>query len=273
MLGAVIGDIAGSRFEGFRRNYRAKDFEFFHEDCHFTDDSVMTLAVARAFLSCAPDFSDLAAAAAASMRHFGRQYPHAGYGRYFKAWFMKDDAPPYGSYGNGSAMRVSAAGWVGQSLDEVKMLSEKVTAVTHNHEEGIKGAEAAAVAVYLARTGKKIPEIKEHITENYYKIDFTIDSLRPTYRTDISCQGSVPEALEAFFESRDYEDAVRTAVSLGGDSDTIAAICGGVAEAYYGIPPGMRARGMVYLDASLLAVVRDFEEKYPPENAGNRKMR
>lgn len=268
MLGAVIGDIAGSRFEGFRRNCRAKDFEFFHKYCHFTDDSVMTLAVARALLSCAPDFSDLSDVAAALMRHFGRTYPHAGYGRYFKAWFMQDDAPPYGSYGNGSAMRASACGWAGRNLAEVKMLSGKVTAVTHNHEEGIKGAEAAAVAVYLARTGKKIPEIKEYITENYYKIDFTIDSLRPTYRTDISCQGSVPEALEAFFESTDYEDAVRTAVSLGGDSDTIAAICGGVAEAYYGIPHGMRALGMTYLDAMLLAVVEDFEKKYPPKECG-----
>lgn len=268
MLGAVIGDIAGSRFEVFRRNYRAKDFEFFHEICRFTDDSVMTLAIARALLSCAPDFSDLSENAVSSMREYGRAYPYVGYGSYFKAWFMSDIAGPYGSYGNGATMRASACGWVGRNIKEVRMLAKKVTEVTHNHWQGINGARAAAVAVYLARKGKSIPEIKEHITKNYYKIDFTIDGIRDTYMTDISCQGSVPQAMEAFFESRDYEDAIRMAISLGGDSATIAAICGGVAEAYYGIHYNIRMKGLVFLDGMLLDTVDDFERKYPPKVTG-----
>ena len=258
MIGAIIGDIVGSRFEFDENNIKTKDFELFHEDCEWTDDSLMTVAVAAALMKWRDEGGDLRQIATKAMRDFAQAIPCGGYGGRFADWLFGDDPQPYNSWGNGSAMRVSACGWVGESLEEVKSLSLQVTDITHNHPEGIKGAEATAVAIWLARQGWKIPEIRAHIVENYYSIDFTLDEIRPTYHMDESCQGSVPQALEAFFESTSFEDAIRNAVSIGGDSDTIAAIAGSVAEAYWGVPNEFAAKAESYLEPEMAEVLRIF---------------
>ena len=263
MIGAIVGDIVGSRFEWHNR--KSKRFTFLKEQgksrhpCFFTDDSVMTLAVAAAILDWRGGAGDLGACAVRRMQEFGRRFPDAGYGGYFYHWLHADNPQPYNSWGNGSAMRVSACGWAGRTLDEVKALSRAVTEVTHNHPEGIKGAEATAVATFLARTGKSMEEIKEVVVRDYYPLDFTLDEIRPGYEFDVSCQGSVPPALEAFFESTSFEDAIRNAISIGGDSDTIAAITGAVAGAYYGVPEDIREKAETFLDAHLLETLYAFE--------------
>lgn len=262
MLGAVIGDIVGSRFEW--NNYRAKDFEFLTYKCSPTDDSIMTLALAQAILESKPDHSDLAENAVKQMQLIGRRYPNCGYGGSFRRWMFSDHPKPYNSYGNGAAMRVSAAGFAAGSLDEAKLMSHCITAVTHNHPEGLKGAEATIVAIYMAREGKSILEIRDFIDKNYYPMDFKLDSIRDSYQFNETCQETVPQALMAFFESTGFEDAVRNAVSIGGDSDTIAAITGGIAEAYYGIPASIRKYALTFLDEDLLKIVVAFENKYPP---------
>ena len=265
MLGAIIGDIAGSRFEFHNR--RSKEFTLLHPKCYFTDDSVMSLAVCQALLRTAPDFQNLDKEAVACMREIGQLYPNCGYGGHFGMWVFLPDPKPYHSYGNGAAMRVSGCGWAARSLEEAKRLSEAVTAVTHDHPEGLKGAESTATAIWLARSGKSKEEIRVYITENYYPIDFTLDGIRRTYRFHETCQDSVPQAFEAFFESADFEDTIRNAVSIGGDSDTIAAIAGSVAEAYYGIPAGLREQAAAYLDERLSEILTAFESKFPPKIA------
>ena len=223
MLGAIIGDIVGSVYEW--DNIKTKDFPLFSEKGSFTDDTVMTIAVADALMKGGtPDeFID-------SMKEIGRQYPNSGYGGGFSNWLFSDDREPYNSWGNGSAMRVSPCGWVAKSLDEAEALAEKSASVTHNHPEGIKGAQATAAAIYLARTGTKKDKIKEYIESNYgYDLRRTLDEIRPVYRFNESCQETVPEAIIAFLESTDFEDAFRNAISLGGDSDTLAAITGSIA--------------------------------------------
>lgn len=265
MLGAIIGDIAGSRFEFHNR--RSKNFTLLHENCAFTDDSVMSLAVCEALLRTAPDFRNLDREAIACMREIGQPYPHCGYGGRFYHWMYTDDPEPYHSYGNGAAMRVSGCGWAAGSLEEAKSLSKAVTAVTHDHPEGLKGAESTAAAIYLAREGRSKDEIRDYITKNYYPIGFTLDEIRDTYQFSETCQKSVPQAFEAFFESAGFEDAIRGAVSIGGDSDTIAAIAGSVAEAYYGIPAALRERAAAFLDGRLSKILIAFEKRYPPKIA------
>ena len=260
MIGAIAGDIIGSRFEWI--NYKGKDFELFTDHCDFTDDSVMSLAVCHALLHSEADFSDLRKQARYSMQRIGQNYPYCGYGERFSTWMFEICPLPYNSFGNGAAMRVSGCGYAASSLDEVKRLSKAVTEVSHNHPEGLKGAEATAVAVFLARTGHSKDEIQEHIRQHYYPIDFTLDQIRPDYRFDVTCQGSVPQALEAFFESTDYEDAIRNAISIGGDSDTIGAITGGIAGAYYGVPESIRKKAISYLDKTLIGILEEFEERY-----------
>lgn len=262
MLGAIIGDIVGSRFEW--DNYRAKDFDLLTYKCFPTDDSVMSLAIAKAILISKPDHSDLSKNAVECMRGIGRNYPDCGYGGSFYNWMFSDAPKPYNSYGNGAAMRVSSVGFAAESLDEAKVMSRLVTEVTHNHPEGIKGAEAAAVAVYMAKSGSSIPEIRDYIDGNYYSMDFTLDGIRETYKFNETCQDTVPQALEAFFESTGFENAIRNAISIGGDSDTLAAICGGVAEAYYGIPTDIRKHALTFLDERLMELLVTFENKYPP---------
>ena len=246
MFGAIVGDIAGSRFE--MHNCRSKEIRLFDPQCRPTDDTIMTLAVAAALMEPWESAHELGTFAIEWMQRLGRRYPDCGFGGGFWRWIHTELPLPYGSYGNGAAMRVSPVGLCAQSEDDVKRMSRAVTEVSHDHPEALKGAEAAAMAVYLARTGASKEAIRERIERDYYRIDFTLDSIRETYAFDVSCQGSVPQALEAFFESTSFEDAIRNAISIGGDSDTIAAIAGSVAEVYYGVPEDMAREAEGYLD-------------------------
>jgi len=257
MLGAIIGDIVGSRFEF--NNHKSKDFELFAKGCSVTDDSIMTLAIAKAILSCGGDWERLGENAVKYMQMVGRKYPGCGFGGMFGEWVFDDNPKPYNSFGNGAAMRVSPCGFIAQSEDEVKLLARKVTEVTHNHPEGLKGAEATAVAVFLARNGAMKNEIKERIEKDYYALDFNLDGIRKSYKFNETCQGTVPQAIMAFLESDSFEDAIRNAVSIGGDSDTLAAITGGIAEACYGIPPDLKNKALGYLDNKLRDIYTEWE--------------
>jgi len=249
MLGAIIGDIVGSIYEF--NNIKTKDFPLFSEKCKYTDDTVMTIAVADALMG-SDDF-------VSSMKKFGNLYPNAGYGGYFRKWLFSDDREPYKSWGNGSAMRVSPCAWVANSLEEAENLAMKSAVVTHNHPEGIKGAQATAAAIYLAHKGKSKAEIKEYIESKYkYNLSRTLNEIRPDYRFDESCQETVPEAIIAFLESTEFEDAIRNAISLGGDSDTLAAITGSIAEAAYGIPFEISEEAESYLDLALKESMLEF---------------
>lgn len=260
MLGAIIGDIVGSRFEW--NNIKTKEFDFLTYKCFATDDSIMSLAVAQAVIDCNGDCDKLCSTAIKCMQEIGRPYPNCGFGGMFYQWIYSENPKPYGSYGNGAAMRVSACGFAANSLDEAIVLSKAVTEVTHNHPEGIKGAEATTVAIYLARDGKSIPEIRDYIDKHYYPMNFTLDGIRDTYIFNETCQDTVPQAIMAFLESTDFEDAIRNAISIGGDSNTLAAITGGIAEAYYGIPAEIRKHALTFLDERLLSILNSFESKY-----------
>lgn len=271
MLGAIIGDIVGSVYEW--NNHRSKEFTLLTYKNYFTDDSVMSLALAKALLDAKPDHSNLGEMAVKYMQEVGRNYPNCGYGGGFYNWMFSNNPKPYNSYGNGAAMRVSACGFVANSIEEAKILSKKVTEVTHNHPEGIKGAEATAVAIYMAKTGSNIFEIRDYINKNYYPMNFKLDDIRETYKFNETCQETVPQAIEAFLESKSFEDAIRNAISIGGDSDTIAVITGGIAEAYYGIPTDIRKHALTYLDERLLKILVEFESKYPsPLEKGDVKI-
>ena len=260
MFGTIVGDVAGSRFEW--HNLKSKKFDLFSKDCRFTDDTVMSAAIAKALMQAKEDFSDLEEKTVKYMQEIGRKYPKCGFGGKFRLWVASDDPQPYGSYGNGSAMRVGPCGWVAKTIEEAKMLSEKVTKTTHNHPEGMKGAEAVAVAIFLARNGKSKDEIKKYIASNYYPMDFKLDEIRKDYHFDSSCQGSVPQAIKAFLEGENFEDVIRSAISIGGDSDTIAAIAGSIAEAYYGVPERLKEQTSKYLTKDLLLIINEFENKY-----------
>jgi len=256
MLGAVVGDIVGSRFEF--KNYKSKEFELFHADCFVTDDSIMTLAVAEAIMSCQGDYTKLYDATIASMRLIGPKYPCSGYGESFFRW-LYSDRKPYDSYGNGAAMRISPIAYLATSLAEVKKYSKAVTETTHNNVEGLKGSEAVACAIFLAREGKTQTEIKDFINSNYYDLNFTLADIRETYEFDVSCQESVPQAIVAFLEANSFEDAIRNAISIGGDADTIAAMTGSIAEAYFSIPEAISNKALTYLDEYQLDILQRFE--------------
>ena len=257
IYGAMIGDIVGSRFEF--NNYRKKDFELFTDWCFFTDDTIMTMAVAKAVQEYQKDKTkSLGDLAIYWMQRLGMGYPNCGYGIRFYGWMYAENPKPYNSFGNGAAMRVSACGNLGKTLDEVKFLSKAVTEVSHNHPEGIKGAEATAVCIFLALNGKSKEEIRDYVCKNYYKLDFTIDQIRPTYQFNETCQDTVPQAIEAFLESTSFEDAIRIAISVGGDSDTLAAITGSIAEAFYGIPSALKVKAKSYLDQTLLETLDEI---------------
>lgn len=225
MIGAIAGDMIGSVYEA--RPIKSKDFPLFHPRCRFTDDSVLTIAVAQAILTDG-DYRRW-------VWEIGRRHPRAGYGGSFIGWLQSSDPQPYNSWGNGSAMRVSPVGWAFETIDDVLLEAARTAEISHNHPEGIKGAQAAALSVFLARTVQDKGLIKEEITGRFgYDLDRTVDRIRPSYGFDISCRGTVPEAIVSFLEAGGYEDAVRNAVSLGGDSDTLACITGAIAEAYYG---------------------------------------
>jgi ADP-ribosylglycohydrolase len=259
MLGAIAGDIIGSVFEGkvAWMSARTPGFQpLFHRLCRFTDDTVLTVAVAEGILR-GGDLVDL-------FKDYARRYPGAGYGGTFRRWAASDDREPYQSWGNGSAMRVSPVGFAYDSLAEVLLRAKWTAEVTHDHPEGIKGAQAAAAAVFLARTGADKERIRDYIERKFgYRLDRSIDELRPGFEFDVSCRGTVPPAIRAFLDSTDYESAVRLAISLGGDADTLACIAGGIAQAYYGIPAEIRDRAMGELDESLRAIVEEFEGRFP----------
>jgi type I restriction enzyme M protein len=260
MIGAIVGDIVGSRFEW--NNIKTKIFTLFTPQCHFTDDSVMSLAICQALLQHMKG-TELSDAAVVQMQTIGRKYPDCGYGGTFFRWLQLDEPVPYHSWGNGAAMRVSGCGWAANSVDEAINLADAVTRVTHNHPEGMKGAEATATAVFLARTGKSMEEIRAYMEEYFYCVDFTLSEIRASYAFDESCQGTVPQALAAFYESTDFEDAIRNAISIGGDSDTIAAITGAIAGAYYGVPDTVRRQAMTFLDEPLTEILQEFERCFP----------
>ena len=266
MIGAIIGDIIGSPYEFTSHNYKAKNFPLFSARSRFTDDTVMTVAVAEALMNTIGGTDEaIKTAVVKSMQKWGKRYPHAGYGMRFSQWLCKKDPVPYYSFGNGSAMRVSSVAWLYDTLEDVRRVARLTAEVTHNHPEGIKGAEAVASAIFLAQKGHTKDEIRRYIEEEFsYDFSRTCDDIRPKYRMDESCQGSVPEAITAFFEGTDYEDVIRTAVSIGGDSDTIACIAGSIAEAFYGVPESLHNTAMELLldtGADLAAVCILFLNK------------
>lgn len=255
MIGAIVGDIIGSVYEW--NNIKTKDFQLFNRECTFTDDTVMTLAIAKGLMN-----GGNAAAFIKTMKKYGRIYPSAGYGGRFGRWLFSDEVNPYYSWGNGSAMRVSPVAWMFDTLSDVEKYAEISAAVTHNHPEGIKGAKATAAAIFLAKKGKIKCEIKAYVESKYgYDLSRTLDEIRPNYRFNESCQDTVPEAITAFLESVDFEDAIRNAISLGGDSDTLAAITGSIAEAAYNVPEEIKRKALSILDECLLDTYRQFFEK------------
>jgi ADP-ribosylglycohydrolase len=254
MLGAIAGDVIGSRFETV--GLKGKRFELFTSESQFTDDTVLTVAVADQLLTGCGYIE--------ALHDYFAAYPLAGYGGNFVGWAGRRERKPYGSWGNGSAMRVSPVAWAFDTLDEVLAEAERSAAVTHDHPEGVRGARAAAAAGFLARTGHTKDAIRDAITGRFgYDLSARLRDIRPDYQFDVSCQGSVPQSIIAFLESNDYEDAVRNAISLGGDADTMACIAGGIAEAFYGgVPATIRTETLARPDDRLRGVVEAFEERF-----------
>ena len=254
IIGAVIGDVIGSVFEW--NNIKKTDFDLFNPKCDFTDDTVLTIAVADCILN-KKDF-------AKTIWEYGRKYRGRGYGGSFRNWLQEDDLKPYGSFGNGSAMRASAVGFAYNDIETIMEVAKQSAEVTHNHPEGIKGAQATATAIFLARQGKSKQEIKDYITQTFdYNLDFTLDEIRPTYKFDVTCQGSVPQAIVAFLESSDFENAIRLAISIGGDSDTIACVTRGIASAFYKhIPTEIMNFVVDKLPSEYIEIMNKFDEHY-----------
>lgn len=251
IIGAIIGDIVGSRFEW--NNHKSTDFDLFANGCRFTDDTVMTVAVAE-WLETGKPLPDI-------MRKWAKKYPLCGYGVKFFNWLFIDPNPqPYDSLGNGSGMRVSPVGFVAISVDDACDLARRSAEVSHNHPEGIKGAQAIASAIFLAREGRSKEEIRDYIEQTFgYNLHRTCDEIRPTYQFNMTCEGSCPEAIVAFLDSTDYESAIRLAVSLGGDSDTIACMTGGIAAAFYGVPDHIIEQAMEYIPDDMMEIINKFD--------------
>ena len=257
MLGAIIGDIVGSPYEFDYRNIKTKVFPLFSNKSEFTDDTVMTIAIAEALLNVGTKASldEIRTSVVTQMQSWGLRYPNAGYGTRFIGWLVSKNPQPYNSWGNGSAMRVASVGWLYDSLDRTLEVAKATAEVTHNHPEGIKGAQATAAAIYLARTGKNRSEIREYIEKTFgYDFSRTCDEIRPMYHHVESCQETVPEALTAVWEGKDFEDTIRLAVSLGGDSDTLTCIAGGVAEAIWGVPENIKSEALSRLPEEMKTV-------------------
>ena len=260
MYGAILGDIIGSPYE-FDRGNKSKEFPLFSEESTYTDDTVMTLAVAEAFMDAPEDESEIKKRLVASMQKWGHRYPGAGYGLRFCDWLEADEPQPYNSFGNGSAMRVSSVAWLYNDLDTVRRMARLSAEVTHNHPQGIKGAEATASAIFLARTGHSKTEIKAYLEDYFgYDLSRSCDEIRPSYRHVESCQETVPEAITAFLAGESFEDVVRTAVSLGGDCDTLTAIAGSIAEGFYGVPEELKRECRNRLPNKLRLVLDCFNQ-------------
>jgi len=254
MYGAILGDIIGSPYE-FDMGDKTKEFPLFSPRSIFTDDTVMTIAVAEAFMTKGDKRENLIR----TMQKWGHQYPHAGYGLRFSDWLESEDPQPYKSYGNGSAMRVSSVAWLYDDIDTVRAMARLSAEVTHNHKEGIKGAEAVASAIFLARAGSTKEQIRNYIEAEFdYGLCRTCDEIRPSYHHVESCQETVPEAITAFLEGESFEDVIRTAVSLGGDCDTLTAIAGSMAEGFYGVPEDLKEECRQRLPADMLEVLTRF---------------
>lgn len=261
MYGAILGDIIGSPYE-FDAGEKTKEFPLFSENSVWTDDTVMTIAVADAFLTAGLDAPEetLRQQLVKSMRYYGKRFPKAGYGLRFWKWLRSWRPKPYNSFGNGSAMRVSSVAWLHHDLESVRKAARISAEVTHNHPEGIKGAEATATAIFLARTGRSKEEIKTYIIEEFgYDLSRTCDEIRPDYHHVQTCQETVPEAITAFLEGESFEDVIRTAVSLGGDCDTVSAIAGSIAEGFYSVPEGLKSVCRDKLPEQMLLVLERFE--------------
>jgi len=256
MLGAIVGDIVGSIYEF--NNHRSKDFPLFGEGCDFTDDTILTVAIADCLMQNG-NYGEY-------IKNYARKYPKVkgGYGGRFAQWIHTESLEPYNSWGNGSAMRVSSIGFAFDTLESVIAEAKRSAEVTHNHPEGIKGAQATAVAIYMARKGQSKDQIKAAIAESFdYDLNRTLDEIRPIYKFNESCQETVPEAIIAFLESTDFEDAIRNGISLGGDSDTLTCITGGIAEAFYGgVPQDIAEKALSYLPSMMREVVDEFRERY-----------
>ena len=257
MIGAICGDVVGSVYEW--HNIKTKDFELFRKDCEFTDDSVMTIAIAKAAIDYLKDKDKekFRENCIKYMREIGIKYPNCGYGSKFYLWLGSRDPKPYNSFGNGSAMRVSSVGWIAESLEEAEELAKISAEVTHNHPEGIKGAIVTAGCIWLLRNGADKEKIKEY-AEKYYDISFTVDAIRLVYDYDVTCQGTMPPAIVCFLEADSFEDTIRNAISIGGDSDTLAAIAGSIAEACYGVPKDIEKETLSYLTSDLKEIVDEF---------------
>lgn len=268
MFGAIAGDIIGSVFEW--HNVKSTDFELFSRQSRFTDDTVMTIAIADAILNKDAntnfiiDNIESKMTYTSKLREYGKKYPEAGYGQMFNQWLSSKDFKPYNSYGNGSAMRVSPVGFAFNTIEEVLKEAKRSAVVTHNHREGVKGAQAVASTVFLARTGNSKKEIKEYVEKKFkYNLSQRLDDIRPNYKFDSSCQGSVPQAIIAFLEAESFEDTIRKAISIGGDSDTIACIAGGIAQAYYREIPGFIVdRVRLILDSGLKRILDNFNGRF-----------
>ncbi len=256
MIGAIAGDIIGSVYEW--NNIKTKNFELFTGGNFFTDDSILTVALADSILTCTP-YAD-------NLKKFFNLYPNAGYGGAFRKWAQGSHSKPYNSWGNGAAMRISPVGYAFNDIDVVMQKAREFTEITHSHPEGIKGGQAVAAAIFLARSGKTKIEISDFIEKTFgYDLSFAIDDIRDSYAFDVSCQGTVPQAIRAFIESTGFEDAIRTAVSLGGDTDTLACITGGIAQAFYkGVPEPILSKVYEILDGYLGEITKAFIKKYVP---------
>ena len=260
MKGAIIGDIVGSIYEF--DNLKSKDFELFKPECEFTDDTVLTVAVAEALLNFNPDDEENFKENLIDIFHkYGELYHDVGYGGHYLSWVENKRRNPYNSCGNGSAMRTSAVGWYAKSIEECERLAKLCAEITHNHPDGIAGAQATAGVIFLARNGASKDELKAYM-EKYYPVDFTIDEIRPTYEYEIINKTTVPQAFRCFYEATNFEDTIRNAISIGGDSDTVAAIAGSMAEAFFGIPADIAETGMSYLDDYMSYIVEKYYSKY-----------
>lgn len=260
MLGAIIGDIIGSIYEW--NPIKTKKFKLFDKRKYFTDDTVLTCAVANALMNI-EDYSEkeVKEALIDSFVSTCFCYRDAGFGGHFNLWLWSRDHAPYGSYGNGSAMRVSPVGWMFDSLEQTRKVARWTAEITHNHPEGIKGAEAVASVIFLARCGRNKEEIKRYVEKNFYVLDKTCDEIRPTYTFNETCQGTVPQAITAFLEGNSFEDVIRTAVSLGGDCDTLTCIAGSIAEAFYGVPSKIKKEVFLYTDNFIDETINRFYQK------------